>query len=266
MAAVVERLAGAPVPEPVPVVRVDVVLVRLARCGALPEFPVELGGNRHHLADADALARVAVPGLAEIRPADQPFLDLRHGLDRVGRRSLLVAQLDELAVLLLRRQKQFALVGVVARRLLDVHVLAGLEPHQRHRRVPVLGGGDGDGIDVLRFEELADVPLLHRRLAERLLGLSRKPGELAAVDVADVGHGAVGGLPDAFQVRLAPSVQADDGEVDAIVRAEDAGVASGVEADGHAGRADRHVLQELASRLHGRSSAVDQMAAITPRT
>ena len=43
--AVVERLARAPDLEPVPVVGLDVVLVRLTRCRALPEVPIERGGH-----------------------------------------------------------------------------------------------------------------------------------------------------------------------------------------------------------------------------
>ena len=49
MRAVVERFAGAPDPEPVPVIGLDVVLVGLARRGALPEIPIELGGTRARL-------------------------------------------------------------------------------------------------------------------------------------------------------------------------------------------------------------------------
>ncbi len=46
MGTVIERLTRAPRFKPMPVVRLDVVLVRLTRSRPLPEIPIEGGGNR----------------------------------------------------------------------------------------------------------------------------------------------------------------------------------------------------------------------------
>ena len=73
------------------------------------------------------------------------------------RGAALGSHLDVLAVLALRLDQQRAFGGVVAARLLDVDMLAGLKSGDGHGRVPVVGRGDGDRIDVLGGEELAEV-------------------------------------------------------------------------------------------------------------
>ena len=66
-----------------------------------------------------------------------------------------------------------ALVDVVAARLLDVDVLAGLAGPDGHQRVPVVGRGDRDGVEVLVVEHAADV----------LLGGGWMPPDLPAFSV-----------------------------------------------------------------------------------
>ena len=84
-------------------------------------------------------------------------MNLLDDLDGVRRRALLRAHLDELAVFLLRLDEQCAFGGVVAAGLFNVDVLAGLEAEDRHGCVPVVGRGDGDGVDVFLLQDLAEV-------------------------------------------------------------------------------------------------------------
>ena len=66
---------------------------------------------------------------------------------------------------------------VVAARLLHVDVLAGLAGPDRQQRVPVVAGGDGDRVEVLVFQGLADVlealGLVPGRLLDRLARRSK---------------------------------------------------------------------------------------------
>ena len=68
--AVVEGFARAPHAEPVPVVRLYVIGVILARRWALPQIPIQRRRNLRFLAYANGLARVSVPGFCEIGAAD----------------------------------------------------------------------------------------------------------------------------------------------------------------------------------------------------
>src|SRR6185437_15536860 len=132
MGSVVERLAGAPDLEPVPVVGLNVVLVGLAWSWTLPEIPIENSRDGCGLADADGLADIAVPGLAVISAADEAFVNLLDDVDVDGGRAPLCSHLDLLAVLALGLDEQSALGGVVAAGLLDVNVLACLKSEDGH--------------------------------------------------------------------------------------------------------------------------------------
>src|SRR5436309_11266272 len=58
---------------------------------------------------------------------------------------------------------------VVRHRLLDVNVLAGLAGPDRGQRVPMVGRGDADDVDLLVLEDPAQVGLAARLDALRLL-------------------------------------------------------------------------------------------------
>ena len=89
--------------------------------------------------------------------ADAAVLD---ELDRVAHRrpaAVHRADLDDLAVARLRLDHLAAFPHRVRRGLLDVDVLAGLQRPDRRERVPVIRGGDDDGVDVLVVEDAAHV-------------------------------------------------------------------------------------------------------------
>ena len=146
-------------------------------------------------------------GLLHRRPAAVHRPDLHHLL--VARR-----RLDHLA----------AFPHGVRRRLLDEHVLAGLEPPDGGERVPVIGRGDDDGVDVLVVEDAAQV--LHElRLERRHV---REPrvvdalGREVRVDVAERLDLDVGEAREPALERVALPANADVGDDHAIVGAEDA--------------------------------------------
>ena len=249
--AVIEGLTGAVAAEPVPVVGLDVVDVLGARGGALPEIPVEGGGDGDGLAGAHGEALVHVPGFGIVGVADEAVVDLLDHFDGVVRRALLIADLDELAVFFLRFDEQLALAGVLAGGLFDVDVLAGLEAVDGHGGVPVVGHGDGDDVDVFGFEELPAIPFGLGCVAE-LLGCSGDVfGEDVGLDVADVGDAsAVGVVLERREMGVAAAVEADDREVEAVVGAGDLSVAFGGGGDCSSGRGEGEAIDEGTTRDH----------------
>ena len=86
----------------------------------------------------------------------------------------------------------------------------------------MVGGRDGQDVDVLGFENLAEVSGLGGRVAEFFLRLGGELGEDIGVDVADVGDVRVGGIiRKRGEVGSAASVETADCEVDALIGADD---------------------------------------------
>jgi len=67
----------------------------------------------------------------------------------------LATVLTDAVVFFYSGNKLAAFKGVVRTGFLDVNVFAGLDRPDGLERVPMIGRGDGDGIDVFVFEELA---------------------------------------------------------------------------------------------------------------
>ena len=80
-------------------------------------------------------------------------------------RAALRAGLDDAVVFARRLDHLAAFPDVVRDRLLDVDVLARLAGPDDDQRMPVVRRGDGDGVDVLVFEQLADIGVGLHRLA-----------------------------------------------------------------------------------------------------
>ena len=138
------------------------------------------------------------------------------------------------------------LEDVVRARLLDVHVLARLAGPDGLQRVPVVRGGDGDRVDVLVVEHLADVAEGRDRLLVLLDQVPVVPFRVRIVDVDQRGQLDVRlGGPRAH-VAGASSAAADHRDPDRVIgtvlSAHDAAGSSG-------GRAHKEV-----SSIHPNSS------------
>src|ERR1035437_6968905 len=88
---VVERFAGAPVPEPMPVVMDQVAAVGAARGRALPELVVQPAGDRFGLTASDGESLIGVPSAGKVGLADETSVDFLDRLLHVGERPALVA-------------------------------------------------------------------------------------------------------------------------------------------------------------------------------
>jgi hypothetical protein len=68
MGAIIQSFAGAVGSEPVPVIRLNVILIWSTRRRPLPEIPIKLLRNGYFLPNADRLSYIAVPSLRDSRP------------------------------------------------------------------------------------------------------------------------------------------------------------------------------------------------------
>jgi hypothetical protein len=107
--------------------------------------------------------------------------------------------------------------------LLNVHVLAGAAGVDHLQRVPVVGGGNDDGVHVLAIEELVVVVELIRVRADLLGG----EVEVWLIEVADRDDLRVLVGEERVEHLVAAIAQADEADADAIVGAEHAAGAQG---------------------------------------
>jgi hypothetical protein len=97
-----------------------------------------------------------------------------------------------------------------------------------HGIVPVVGRGDGDGVDLLQLENLAKVLVRCRSVSQCLLGAVGKLVQDGAIHIANMGYPSRILIPlQSGEVRIGARVEADDGKVEAIVGAHDLAVAFG---------------------------------------
>ena len=148
-------------------------------------------------------------------------------LDRVAHRrpaAIHRADLHDLVVARRRLDHLAAFPHGVRRGLLDVDVLAGLQRPDGGERVPVVGRGDDDGVDVLVVEHAPQIldearleggDVLQARVVDPLRRQVR-------VDVAERLDLDVLEPREAALQRVALAADADAGGDDAIVGAEDA--------------------------------------------
>src|SRR5262245_10843732 len=99
-----------------------------------------------------------------------------------------------------------AFADVVADRLLDVNVLAGLHGPDGGQGVPVVGRGNADGVNRLVFENLADVLDVFGGEALLLLGVGHGRADDALINVADGGDDAVELLVAGVAVNVATAL------------------------------------------------------------
>ena len=196
------RMPPRVVPEVPPVEREAVGVERPLRGGAEPEVVVaarRAGRASGGLAQAAAVGGHPDPRLADLAQharaddLDDPVIVLA-GVDQV-------AHLGDALGLLGRVDHRPALGDPVRQRLLAIDVLAGLAGEDGRDRVPVVGRGDDDGVDVLAVEHLAEVARRRRASAGRRLG----PEAVGLVHVADGGDRDVGELLEDVEQARSPS-------------------------------------------------------------
>ena len=114
-----------------------------------------------------------------------------------------------------------ALESIVRAGLLDVDVFAGLAGPDGHQRVPVIGSGDGDGVDLLVFEELANIDVGFWLGNAEFFDVADALAEDGFVDVAQGDDLRIGNVREAVDVILAATADAANSDAHTIVRAKD---------------------------------------------
>ena len=105
-------------------------------------------------------------------------------------------------------------------------MLTRLQSGDGHRSMPVVGGGDADGVHILLLKNLAKILLRRGSRSRRLLRTGGEFFEEIAVYVAHVRDtGALLVRLQRRQVRIAATVEPDDGKIETIVGAENLTIA-----------------------------------------
>ena len=223
--ALVADVAVARVPEPMPVVRREIRLIRPLRRGPQPDVEIEACGRGLRLGHANRPA-----GFAAIALGDQQlavFAGL-HGRD-FGRpilaAALLRAVLHDAAIFGRRFDALAALEHVVADRLFDVHVLASLASPDRNQRMPMVARGHGDDVQVLVVQRRANVGhalrTVSRRLVDHRLPRSEQP-RIGVDQVRDLHVLVLQSAGKSVDVRSPPAVDASHAHANRVVRAQHA--------------------------------------------
>ncbi len=178
-------------------------------------------------------------------------MNLLDNFDGVRRGALLRAHLHELAVFLLRADQECAFAGVVAAGFFNVDVFAGLQAQNRHRRMPVIGRGDRNGVNFFQFEHLAEVLICFGAAAHHFFRGGGKFGHDVGFHIADIGDIRCRLIGfQRRQMRVGAAVEANHGEVEALVGAHDLPVALCGVADSEAGCAHSKCVEKFPSRDH----------------
>jgi hypothetical protein len=138
-----------------------------------------------------------------------------------------------------------AFVNVVAARLFNIDILSRLAGPDGHQRMPVIGRGDRDGIEVLVIERLANVGD-HRWLISAVFDFGLGPHfEQARVGIDQVGDFYILHLRPLADVRSAAAVDAGHADTDGLIGAK--------KVSGGLGAVDQH------SGAGGREGRFDEM-------
>lgn len=184
-------------------------------CWTLPERVVEGGGDGGLLSLTDALAGVVVPAAGEEDSAELAAADALDGLDDLGPASALGSELDDAVEFSGGSDHEFPFVGVMAGGFFDVDVFTGGASENGCGRVPMIRGGNDDGVDGGVIECFADVfdggggGLLE--FGEGGVGLS----QALVIDFAEVGDAAGGQVCEALH-ETGAACEAHDGDVDEV--------------------------------------------------
>ena len=224
----VAHFAVAGVPIPMPVVVEFFAVDGLVLCWAKPEVVVHCGRRREGLrefADGGAHAVVIAADVFDFAHG----AGIEEGFDFVleGIAALLGAALDDAVVLACGFDEFAAFPDVVGDGFFHIDILTGLHGPDGGEDVPVIAGGDDDGIDGFVIHDLAEV-LGGLGVWEDLFGFVQGGG----VGVAQVRDFHAGDLGHAAGIAEALAAQADGGDADGVIGAEHAAGGEGRESEG----------------------------------
>ena len=247
----IAKVAAAVVPEPVPIIvhgpggvsflnLIGLVttdgFLNVGR--AVPEVVIDVGRNGVLHGRSDGLAALVADGARDLHLAVLAGVHVLDGGADTGAGAALGAGLDdELGEVVRSGDELLAFEDIMGKGLLDVEVLAGLEGPDALDGVQVVGGGDGDGVDVFIFEHLSHVGVT--------LGAGvflQALGDDIGVDVAEGDDADALDLLELLDVLVTTAAEADDGDAKVTVGASGLGI--GLSAESRHGGSQGGVLNE----------------------
>src|ERR1700676_5605852 len=142
------------------------------------------------------------------------------GFEHAGVGAGLAAVLADAVVLLHGADELATFTRIVRASLFYVNVFPGLAGPDGHERVPMIGSGDGDGVNVFVVEELANIHVGFRLWQAELLDLSEALVGDAFVDIAESGQLGLWNTRETVDVIVAAAAHSADGHAYAIICAE----------------------------------------------
>ena len=153
---------------------------------------------------------VGIPAAGKTHPANLALMHGRDGLDDPWPTPALVAHLHHAPVLPGGGHDQFALVQIVAAGFFHVNMFAGGATEDGGGRVPVVGCGNGNGVNIAVFQEAAQISFTLGR-ARLFFGDSGQAFfQGAPVHVTNAADLGVGQRHKTFDDVHAAGVAADD--------------------------------------------------------
>src|ERR1700730_11280300 len=142
------------------------------------------------------------------------------GLEHAGVGARLAAVLADAIVFFYGANQLTAFKCVMRAGLFDVNVFPGLAGPDGHERVPMIGSGDGDGVNVFVVEKLANIDVGLRPWQAELLDLIEALLRDVFVDIAESGQLGLRDARKTMDVIVAAPAHPADGHADAIICAE----------------------------------------------
>ena len=159
MNALVTHLAVAEIPEPVPVVVDQVFVVGLKWSRTEPDIEIKFLRRSFYRLEANAPSRLATIALGNKQLAVFAALDGGNLMRPAITGAALRAMLNNSLVLASGLDTLAPLENIMAARLLNIDVLVRLASPNSNQRVRVIGRGDSNNINVLVFQQFANIDI-----------------------------------------------------------------------------------------------------------
>ena len=221
--------------------------------GRLTDRQVRRILNRRVLDVADGRPRIVAEAARDLHLAELPVLEELHRFPEALERAALRPGLADLVVLPGGLDDLAPFPDVVADRLLDVDVLAGLEAPDGQERMGVVRGGDRDRIDRLVLDQLPEVldvsGLLPLLLLDGLHGLAND----VLVHVADRGDLDALERQERLHVVHAPTAHAGHGDAKGVVGRGDRAGSERRRSGDEAGIGEKLTAREMCHEIRPRA-------------
>src|SRR5579862_542054 len=218
MNALVAEVSVACIPDPVPVVMKAIARKWFQRRRPSPEVVIDPGWNRLRRRVSNRVAPLVAKSARQMDLANHSSIvkPLDRFLDR-GRGPNLRAMLNDAIVFLSGAYELAAFPEIMRTGFFDIHVFACLARPDGNQGMPMVGRGDGNGVDGFVFEQLANIG--------ECLGIAAHFSAAFIhnflVHVAEGGNLGVRHVRISVKMIVSAIAQAADGYTNAIVRAKD---------------------------------------------